>query len=67
MQLHQFLRYIHCAVPIMIFNLKDVCICSVRDKSSINIDLYEYVILDINIGPSNLKGCNSAIYITLEK
>ena len=67
MQLHQLLRYIHCAVPIMIFNLKDICICSVRDKSSISIDLYEYVILDINIGSSNLKGCNSAIYITLEK
>lgn len=67
MQLHQFLRYIHDAVPIMIFNLKDICISSVRDKTNIDIDLYEYDILDINIGPSNLKGCNSAIYITLEK
>lgn len=67
MQLHQFLRYIHDAVPIMIFNLKDICISSVTDKTNIDIDLYEYDILDINIGPSNLKGCNSAIYITLEK
>lgn len=67
MQLHQFLRYIHDAVPIMIFNLKDVCICSVRDKSNINVDLYEYDILDVDLGPSNIKGCNSAIYITLQK
>lgn len=67
MQLHQFLRYIHDAVPIMIFNLKDVCICSVRDKGNINIDLYEYRILDITLGPCNIKGCNSAIYITIEK
>ena len=67
MQSHQFLRYIHDAVPIMIFNLKDACICSVRDKQNISIDLYEYVILDINIGPSNLNGAKTAIYITLEK
>ncbi len=67
MQLHQFLRYLHDAVPIMIFNLKDICISSVRSKENINLDLYEYVVLDINIGPSNIKGCNSAIYITLEK
>ena len=67
MQLHQFLRYIHDAVPIMIFNLKDTCICSVRDKQNIDINLYEYVILDIGIGDSDIKGCKSAIYITLEK
>lgn len=67
MQLHQFLRYIHDAVPIMIFNLKDMLITSVRSKENIDIDLYEYVVLDINLGPSNIKGCNYSIYITIEK
>ena len=91
MQLHQFLRYIHDAVPIMIFNLKDMLITSVRSKEEknikeeerenirilleqknfylldIDIDLYEYVVLDINLGPSNIKGCNYSIYITIEK
>lgn len=67
MQLHQFLRHVKDNVSIMIFNLNDVCICSVRDKGNINIDLYEYDILDISLGPSNITGCNYAIYITLEK
>ena len=67
MQLHQFLRYIHDAVPIMIYNLKGYLIASVRSKENIDIDLYEYVILDIGLGPCNIKGCTSAIYITLEK
>lgn len=67
MQLHQFLRYIHDAVCIMLFNVKGSCIASVRDKQDIDINLYEERILDIGLGASNLKGCGSAIYITLEK
>ena len=50
MQLHQLLRYVHDAVPIMIFDLKDHQICSVRSKENINIDLYEYDILELALG-----------------
>ena len=67
MQLHQLLRYVHDAVPIMIFDLKDHQICSVRSKENINIDLYEYDILELALGDSNVKGCKSALYITLQK
>ena len=51
----------------MLFNLKGHCIASVRDKSNINTDLYEEIILEIGLGDSNINGCKSAIYITLEK
>ena len=67
MQLYQFLRYIPDNTCIMLFNLKGHCIASVRDKSSINTDLYEEIILEIGLGDSNINGCKSAIYITLEK
>lgn len=67
MQLHQLLRYIHDNTPIIIFDLKDNEICSVRSKERINIDLYEYDILDFTVGESNIRGCGSAIYIILEK
>ena len=67
MQLHQLLRYVHDNTPIIIFDLKDHQICSVRSKGSIDINLYEYDILDFTVGQSNIKGCNAALYITLEK
>lgn len=67
MQLHQLLRYVHDNTPIIIFDLKDNEICSVRSKEHIDINLYEYDILDFTIGPSNIKGCGSALYITLQK
>ena len=67
MLLHQFLRFIHDAVPLMLFNIKGSCIASVRDKQDIDINLYEERILDIGLGASDKKGCGSAIYITLEK
>ena len=67
MQLHQFLRYIHDNNPIILFDVKGKEVCSVRSKDDINIDLYEYPILDIGLGYSNIKGCQAAFYITLEK
>ena len=67
MELHQLLRYIHDNTPIILFDLKDREICSVRSKESIDVSLYEYSILDFTIGQSNIKGCNAALYITLQK
>ena len=67
MQLHQLLRYIHDAVPIILFDIKDKQICSVRSKENIDVDLYEYDIFEIALGESNIKGCKSSLYITLQK
>ena len=67
MQLHQLLRYIHNNVAIMIFDLSGIQIASVRTKQNISLDLYEYEVLEINQGYSNVAGCNHAIYITIVK
>ena len=66
-ELHQFLRYIQDAVPIILFNLNGDMLLSVRDKSDIDIDLYSEIVFEISLGKSNIPGCSHAIYITLQK
>ena len=67
MQLHQLLRYTHDNVPLVIFDLKGKQITSVRTKQNIDVNLYEYDVLELALGKSDVKGCDSAIYITLVK
>ena len=65
MELHQLLRFITDSCAILLFDLKGHTICKTRSKHNIPIDLYEYLVLEITVGPDDLY--NRALYITLEK
>ena len=65
MKLHQLLRLIHSGMNIIIYNLKGIPIVSVRDKESISTDLYDYDVIEINVGLKDIKNKESAFFITI--
>lgn len=68
MKLHQFLRLLQAYNPVCLFDIAGVGICQVKTKEEIPIDLYDYDILDINIGlVENIVGKRSCLYITIQK
>lgn len=67
MQLHQLLRFITYGTPILLFDVQGVEICKVASKDDINIDLYEYLILDISVGIVDFRRNLHGMYITIQK
>lgn len=67
MQLHQLLRFITINTAIMLFDIQGIEICRVSSKYDINVDFYEYPVLDITCGPSYMNGGLHSIYITIQK
>lgn len=67
MQLHQLLRFCVFDIPILLFDINGIEICKVRSKTDIHVDLYEYDILEINIGIIDLRTHEYGLIITLQK
>lgn len=67
MQLHQFLRFITPNTAIMLFDIQGIEICRVSSKYDINVDFYEYPVLDISCGPSYINNSLHSIHITIQK
>lgn len=67
MQLHQLLRFINFTTPLRILDIEGIEICKVNSKLDIDLDLYEYLILEISSGVINLDGLKNSIFITIQK
>lgn len=58
---------VHSGMNIIIFNLNGIQILEVRDKDSISTELYDYDVMEINVGKKDLKSDGeSALFITLQ-
>lgn len=67
MQLHQLLRFISINTAVILFDIQGIEICRVASKCDINVDFYEYPVLEIACGPSYLHSSLHSIYITIQK
>lgn len=67
MQLHQFLRFCVSGIPIILFDIAGIEICKVYTKEDIHVDLYEYPILELNVGFVDLYHHTYGLMITLQK
>ena len=67
MQLHQLLRFINFKTPLIIYDIEGIIICTVNCKNDIDIDLYEYPILELNSGIVGMPNGIPGIFITIQK
>lgn len=67
MQLHQFLRFLSFGTPIIIFDIQGIEICKVQSKDEIDLELYEYPVMEISVGAINLYKELHGLFITIQK
>lgn len=67
MQLYEFLNFISSSCPVVVFDINGIKIASVTSKKDLNVELFEYAILEVAAGKYSEQLPISSIYVQIQK